>query len=133
MATYELVISYKSGAQEIYTSLENGTGIVHLYKSDYSVMELNGLQGFNDFKEMIKFYSTVQENAWMNYKTLQEFCKNNILNVDKNTISNILIKDNYGNVYYDIPMETVIGIDAQGTSENTDILSFEIYIYLKGE
>lgn len=135
MAEYEVIISYTTGDQDSFIGEKGGLDIVHLYRTQYeNTSEVAGLQGFNEFNELIKIYSSLrEENAWYNYTSFKQFCENNVLKIDKDTVANITIKDNYGNVYYNILADQIIGLDIRGTTNELDVLSFELYIYLKGE
>jgi hypothetical protein len=61
------------------------------------------------------FYSSAEE-----YNRFRTYCKNILKQLNKgDKVSNVFVKDNYGNVFYNITKDQIVGIDIEGTTEQS--------------
>lgn len=130
----ELIITLNSGEELSFK--DNSRNMI--FSSDYNSIWSNN--DYPEFKnnlcnEVLKISSSVEDDAFQNYSDFLNFCKKNILPMTKENISNIVIKDNFDNIYYNLSMNQIYNLTIQsGTEVNANgIFGCVLSIYIKGE
>lgn len=129
---YSLIFSFDSGKQEIFEDNNAFLSIQDNYRSEFLLTpRVFGLSDDIKYYSLLRINTNEKANA-QDYINFKDFC-NKILNYMENgdNITNFVLKDNDGNVYYNITKENLIGIDAEGVNniDTSNKLSFRIYLY----
>ena len=133
----QLVISLTSGEQHVFTDEFGGM----TFGIDYGVKITDSLRdgerdGERDYDKVITIRSSYTENAYQSYKNFEEFALSHLTNLTKEELSNIVIKDNYGNVYYNLLQNEISELEIKGSNTitpNNGMLVFSLIIWCKGE
>lgn len=130
---YELIVTFESGEQNIFIDDKNILDINEKYASQMIINnELNLNREFEYFSVLI--INPNLESSGENYIKFKEYSEIIIEHLEKNDpIKSIVLKDSYGDVYYNIVAENLVGVNLDGANElnNVNKLTFRLYFYLK--
>ena len=131
---YELIVAFKSGKYLTYSDEELSLNINENYISDININP----QLIGDLSDKPCFSIIIITNLnvpnLMTYNNFKTFGEEVISTLQKDEIiTNITIKDTYGNVYYNLLENEIYGVEFGSTtnSNNTNVLSYKMQIYRK--
>lgn len=133
-----LLVSFNSGEQKFFEDKDKILNIQDNYNSDFLLAELpqGNYEDNIDYDRLIKIFTDPRDAGAENYVKFKSFCDAIVKRLSSNdTISNIVLKDEYGNVYYNLLKDEIVGLNLEGINNMDDSggLSFKFYIYLKEE
>lgn len=132
---YELIVAFKSGKYLTYSDEQLSLSINENYISDININP----QLIGDLSDKPCFSIIVITNLntpnLSTYNSFKNFGEEIISTIQENEeqMSNIIIKDTYGNVYYNLLENNIFGVEFGSTtnSSNSNILSYKMQIYRK--
>lgn len=131
-----LLVSFSSGEQKFFEDSNKILQIQDNYNSDFLLAELpqGNYEDHIDYNRLIKIFTDPRDSGAENYTNFRNFCDTIVRQLSLNdTISNIVLKDEHGNVYYNLLKDEIVGLNLEGINNMDDSggLSFKFYIYLK--
>lgn len=133
MFKYQFIIATKDGEHQVF-NLAPGMTFTNIYQTGMDSDTLKSIYlEQKQFDGVLSISSSPEtENAFENYQDFIEFCKANFLN-NKENITNFILKDNDGNVYYNISKEDLMYVDMEGSTRHTPdgTLTFNLVIFYK--
>lgn len=138
--TYSLIITLKSGDILTYTDEKHSFYIHDDYKSEILLTpQLFGIDSTEkDYFSLLVIEDT-QKACSESYLAFKNYGDKIIQNLNnQNFITNVMLKDEYGNVYYNISDKYLVGIEAGGSNarkHNSNLLVYRLQFYYnkKGE
>lgn len=135
---FEIIFSFETGEQKIFSDVSKTLTIQDNYNYD-ELLSPNQINNTieEDYFSLISISNNTITNNTNDYISFKNFGDSIVAQLQKNDkISNIIIKDSYGNVYYNLLPNDIIGINLGGLldygnpTEETTLL-FKILIYCK--
>lgn len=136
---FEIIISFDSGEQIKYEDLSQSLVIQDSFNSQNILNpDLRILPNGEHYNNVITINTSPDNITATEYNNFRFFCKKILRILDKtenNKISNIVIKDNNEEIFYNILKNEIVGIDIEGTTnytvENKKIFLFRLLVFLK--
>lgn len=133
---YEITISFDSGEQLIFADSAKAITLQDAYNNDFLIRSEDRTIGDNiKYTNLIKIFTGMFYSSAEEYNRFRTYCKNILKQLNTgDKVSNVFVKDNYGNVFYNITKNQIIGIDIEGTTEQNElgdnILLHRLLIYV---
>ena len=114
---YIFSMSFESGKQINYEDVSGGISISDTYKNDLLLRAPGDFVDEIQYTNLLKMLTNNTYSTGEEYANFKNFCEQILKQMEIDVVSNFIIKDNFGNVYYNILQNKIAGINIEGITE----------------